>query len=82
MKTNELKKGAIVKLANGWTARIEDNMKGNIRMATVKGFVTEMGSIYSHDIVAYYETDVGWHSDIEYTPSQLKCRKLSGALLD
>jgi hypothetical protein len=35
MFTNELKKGDMVKLRNGWKARIEDNMKGNTRLATV-----------------------------------------------
>jgi hypothetical protein len=50
VKTNDIKKGALVELRNGWQARIEDNRKGNIRMATVYGFETEMGSIYAHDI--------------------------------
>lgn len=50
MKTNDLKKGAVVRLRNGWYARIEDNMKGNTRLATVYGYETEMGSVYSHDI--------------------------------
>lgn len=52
MTTNELRKGTMVTLRNGWTARIEDNKKGNIRLATVFGTYTEMGSIYATDIVA------------------------------
>jgi len=50
MKANDLKKGDRVRLNNGWFATIEDNKKGAIRMATVEGFVTEMGSIYAADI--------------------------------
>jgi hypothetical protein len=48
--SNDLKKGDMVILHNGWKAKIEDNKKGNIRMATVYGLYTEMGSIYSHDV--------------------------------
>ena len=33
-----------------------DNKKGNIRMAKVHWFVTEIGSIYTHDI-AFIEKD-------------------------
>lgn len=51
MTTNELRKGTMVTLRNGWTARLEDNKKGNIRLATVYGDFTEMGSIYATDIV-------------------------------
>jgi hypothetical protein len=50
MKTNELKKGDRVQLRNGWYATIADNMKGNTRLATVEGFVTETGSVYAWDI--------------------------------
>lgn len=50
MLTNELKKGDVVRLRNGWYAVIADNMKGNIRMATVYGHYTETGSVYAHDI--------------------------------
>lgn len=50
MFTNDLKKGTRILLRNGWYATLEDNKKGNIRMATVEGIYTEMGSIYAHDI--------------------------------
>jgi len=75
MKTNELKKGTEVVLRNGWTARIEDNARGNTRIATVRGFETEMGSIYSHDIVQATLPD-GTTVAIEHTPAQIKLRKL------
>ena len=54
-ETNKLKKGARVVLRNGWEAVLEDNKRGSIRMATVFGTYTEMGSIYAHDIAGYKE---------------------------
>lgn len=57
MKANDLKKGDRVRLNNGWFATIEDNKKGAIRMATVEGFVTEMGSIYAADIKEFLKAD-------------------------
>ncbi|MEK9748233.1 MAG: hypothetical protein VW443_04800 [Pseudomonadales bacterium] len=69
MKTNDLKKGARVILRNGWHARLEDNRKGNTRVATVYGDYTEMGSVYSHDIVGY-ETSEGFIRSVEHTPKQ------------
>lgn len=51
IKTNDLKKGTRIQLENGWYATIADNARGNTRMATVEGFVTETGSVYAHEIV-------------------------------
>jgi hypothetical protein len=52
--TNELKKGALVVLNNGWRARLMDNQKGNVRMAEVygaeHGYFDEIGSVYCHNI--------------------------------
>ena len=52
--TDDIKKGEVVLLANGWQARIEDNrkgqVKGQVRLATVFGTYTEKGSIYASDI--------------------------------
>lgn len=73
MKTNDLKRGSYVRLANGWEAEIADNMKGNTRMATVYGDFTETGSVYSHDIVSVRIADQ-WHP-IEHTPQQIKLKK-------
>ena len=53
------------------------NAKGNTRMAEVEGFVTEMGSVYSHDIVAAQGPDGNW-IPIEHTPAQIKLRKIAG----
>lgn len=77
MKTNDLKKGTRIMLRNGWEADLWDNMKGNARVANVYGDFEEAGSVYSHDIVAYKDANGNWQQDIEYTPSQLKCRKLN-----
>jgi hypothetical protein len=71
MTTNELKKGTEVLLSNGWRARLEDNKKGTIRMATVFGIETEIGSIYAHDIVARIDPVTGFvRRDIEHTAVQ------------
>lgn len=72
MKTNDIKKGMRIVLSNGWQATIEDNKRGNIRMATVEGFYTETGSIYSHDIAGVLIDDQ-WVRP-EYTPDQERLR--------
>ena len=51
MLTNEIKKGTRFQLRNGWFATMFDNRKGNTRMAEVEGLFTEIGSVYSHDIM-------------------------------
>ena len=66
VKTNDIKKGTRIKLANGWEAVMYDNKKGTIRMAEVFGTYTEIGSIYAHDIVGY-QVNGEWKTDIEYT---------------
>lgn len=73
MKTNDLKRGTRVLLANGWEADIMDSMKGNTRLAKVYGYETEIGSVYSHDIV---KTRIGdeWF-DIAHTIDQDKLRE-------
>lgn len=73
MKTNDLKRGSRVMLANGWEADIMDNMRGNTRMARVYGFETEIGSVYSHDIVAVRVN--GEWVEIEHTKDQDKLRE-------
>jgi hypothetical protein len=72
MKTNDLKRGSRVMLANGWAADIMDNMKGNTRLAKVYGFETEIGSVYSHDIV--FVMIGGEPIPIEHTKEQLKLK--------
>lgn len=83
MTTNDLKKGTEVLLSSGMRARLEDNKKGNIRMATVYGaevgLFTEMGSVYSHDIVRYKDEQGNWQG-IEHTDKQRKLRREVNAL--
>lgn len=74
MQTNELKKGDMVTLRNGWKAKIEDNKKGNTRVATVYGMFTEMGSVYAHDIVCLNKDD-GTTVAIKLTDAQKKLKK-------
>lgn len=58
MLTNDLKKGDKVTLKNGWNAIIEDNKKGNIRLAKVFGVYTEIGSVYAWDIDYHTKDDL------------------------
>jgi nitrogen fixation protein len=74
VKTNELRKGARIQLRNGWFATIADNARGNTRIATVEGYETETGSVYSHDIAYAIQQD-GTRIAIEHTPAQVKLKK-------
>jgi hypothetical protein len=76
---NDMKKGQTGMLKNGWAFRIEDNKKGIIRMATVWGDFTEMGSIYISDIAWVCPSDTTWEElgvkgavEIEFSPQQAK----------
>ena len=72
MLSNTIKKGTEVVLRNGWKARIEDNERGLIRLATVYGYFTEMGSIYMFDIA---------EPKIEFTAAQAKqIKRITGGL--
>jgi hypothetical protein len=73
MLTNDLKKGARVKLRNGWEADIADNARGNTRIAKVYGFETEIGSVYAHDIICVKNGDT-WEQ-IAHTEAQIKLRE-------
>jgi nitrogen fixation protein len=73
VKTNDLKKGTRVKLANGWYATLADNARGNTRMATVEGRVTETGSVYAHDIMEAQVAN-SWVT-VNHTPQQQQMRQ-------
>lgn len=73
MKTNDLKKGTRIELANLWQGTLKDNKKGNIRLAEVEGFYTETGSVYSHDIVSA-QVNGKWVK-VEHTAAQNKLRR-------
>jgi len=78
MKTNELKKGMRIQLANGWKGTMADNMKGNTRLVEVEGIYTETGSVYSHDIVWHIDADTDVCTRIEHTVPQLKLKMMVG----
>jgi hypothetical protein len=69
MKTNDIKKGMRIKLANGWYGTMMDNKRGNIRLAEVEGIHKEIGSIYAHDIISVEQPDGVWHV-VEHTKQQ------------
>jgi hypothetical protein len=73
MKTNDIKKGMRIQLACGWFGTMYDNKKGNIRMAEVEGFCTEIGSVYAHDIRMVL-VDGRWKA-VEHTPEQMALSK-------
>jgi len=78
--TNDLKKGDLVQLENGWMARIADNRKGNTRLCTVYGFETEMGSVYSHDIIQLVNEVTGVRTSITHTEKQKAVKDWSDQL--
>lgn len=70
----DVRKGTQVVLRNGWKATVEDNtVNQHTRVCTVYGFETEMGSVYSTDIVEAQMADGSWHT-VQHTPAQLKSR--------
>ena len=75
MLQNDMKKGQMGTLDTGIRFRIEDNKKGNIRMATVYGAAVglydEMGSIYTSDIATLDMPD-GTVERLEQSRSQAK----------
>lgn len=79
MKTNELKNGDRIRLRNGWYGTIKDNRKGNIRIAEIEGVFTEIGSIYSRDIILYIDKS-GTVIEIEHTDAQHKLRDITEVL--
>ena len=80
MRANELRKGdRVVMRDTGWLATIADNRKGNIRLATVEGIYTELGSIYAHDIEAKIEPD-GTRTPVEVSAKQAKLKAQITAL--
>jgi len=80
MLTKEIKKGTKVKLRNGWEAKTLESARKTTCLCEVYGFVTECGSVYSHDIVAVLDENDHWAPVTEYTPGQLKCKKVNDNL--
>ena len=74
MLVNDIKKGARVRMRNGWFGTMADNKKGNIRDVVVEGIYTEKGSVYSHDIASV--NVMGVWEDVTLSPAQQKSAKL------
>ena len=84
MLQNDMKKGQMGTLKDGVRFQIEDNKKGNIRMATVyaasMGLFDEMGSIYTSEIATVDMPD-GTTQRLEQTPKQAKQAKHTADLM-
>jgi len=74
MLTKDLKKGTMVQLRNGWKAKTMGSARNSTTVCEVYGFVTECGSVYTHDIVGYVDDAGNYKADLEYSKGQLKCR--------
>lgn len=70
MRSNALKAGFRIRLNDGREAVVNDNMKGNLRMVLIDG---EIGSVYSHEIVAVNIGDE-WFP-VMHTPFQEKLKR-------
>ena len=75
MLQNDMKKGQTGKTTDGVRFRIEDNKKGNIRIATIYGsdvgLFDDMGSMYTSDIATVDMPD-GTTQPLEQTARQAK----------
>lgn len=80
MKTSELKKGTRVQLRNGWEADTLGSARGTGCLCQVHGLYDEAGSVYTHDIVAYKDDQGNWRNDLEYSPGQIKCKKMAKSM--
>ena len=78
MLTKELVKGQRVRLRNGWEAVLTRKPGSVIAEARVFvfGYVTEVGSVYCHDIIhAQAQDGFGAWVRVRHTPAQLRCRR-------
>jgi hypothetical protein len=57
----EVRKGTKVALRNGWEAEVLDNLTNRQTRMCKYGKYTEMGSVYSSDIVSAQDEDGVWH---------------------
>lgn len=62
VEMKNVRKGTRVVLRNGWEAEVMDNLTNRAtRMCKVFGTYTEMGSVYSSDIVSAMDSEGQWH---------------------
>jgi hypothetical protein len=58
-----------------WEARVMDNKKGNTRFLEVHGWEKDLGSVYSHQIIGWFDTSSGTWQPITHTEAQLKLKQ-------
>lgn len=76
---SEVRKNTRVRLRNGWEARVLDNtVKAHTRTCEVFGLYTEMGSVYTTDIVQA-QVFLEWHA-VEHTANQIKAANARSAM--
>lgn len=80
MKTSEIKKGTKVQLANGWKAKTMGSARNTTTVCEVYGFETECGSVYTHDIVGYWDEQGNYKTDLEYSKGQIKCKEMASSM--
>jgi hypothetical protein len=76
MKTADIKKGMRVRMRNGWYGTMMDNQRGTTRMVEVEGYYTEIGSVYSHDIVMALPVKGGIWEIIDHTTKELQVQEM------
>ncbi len=76
VEMKDVRKGTLVVLRNGWEAEVLDNLTNRqTRMCKVFGDYTEMGSVYSTDIVSAQMPDGQWHVVRHSTKSLVTAQK-------
>ena len=58
-----------------WEAIVMDNKKGNTRLLEVHGWENDLGSVYSHQIIGWFDESQGTWQPIQHTPAQLKLKE-------
>lgn len=58
-----------------WEAIVKDNKKGNTRVLEVHGWEIDLGSVYSHQIIGWFDESEGTWQPIKHTPAQLKLKE-------
>lgn len=74
MLANDMKKGQLIKMRNGWLATIADNKKGNIRLVE-EDFDDDLGyPISIWDIAVYWDGFYNAWLTLELSDSQKAAR--------
>jgi len=80
MKTADIKKGMRIRMRNGWYGTMMDNQRGTTRMVEVEGHYTEIGLVYSHDIVMALPIKGGIWEIIDHTNKELKVQEMDAQI--